>query len=272
MKHGFFTIVLNGQPLIEPILRHACSMFDYGVCVEGASLPIPPGRGDGRLVTGGGASSTDGTVAVLKHLEKELSNLTVVYSAGEPWRGKAAMCDAAMDFCEPGWIWQVDSDEAFFPDQVELMRALLDSSMSHVTDVEYYAHHFWPSVDYHTALNPGQFGNALPWRRTFRWQGESWASHEPPRLQRSHEVVLSREDTRILGVLMFHFGYCVESQFIAREKFYGMPPGRLVNERNEWLKTRDLNNSPAGALVEFKGERPIDVSFLRTENRNPAEI
>lgn len=261
MKHCAFTLVCQGALTISACVRHHAPLFDRYVVVEGAALEIPAGRGNGLRMTGGSPSSTDGTVDILRRLERQIPNLTVIYANGEPWPGKTAMCQAALEFCEPGWLWQIDADEFWWPEQVQFLQDLLEAS--DYTDVEVWMRHFWGTTEYHTELkNDAPWGNSLPWRRVFRWKGEPWASHEPPRLRRT-ELVLMRDETRSLGIVPMHLGYVHPSQFTARELFYGMKPGRLLDERQEWLKTSNPLSSPAGRLVEYKGDFPLDVSFLR---------
>jgi len=68
--HSAFTIVCQGALTIAACVRHHAPLFDNYVVTEGASLEIPAGRGNGLRMTGGIPSSTDGTVEILRRLER----------------------------------------------------------------------------------------------------------------------------------------------------------------------------------------------------------
>lgn len=259
MKFTAFTIACQAALTLEQCIRSHAPLVDHYIAIEGVALNVPTTNGNGLKMTGGATNSTDGTVEILKRLEREIPNLAVVY-AKEPWQGKTAMCNEVLKHAQHGWLWQIDADEFWKPIHVGLLKIILEESS--YTDAEVWMYHHWPTLGIHTRLEPGVWGNTPPWRRWFKWDGEPWVSHEPPRLNRP-EIVLDRDETRALGIIPHHFGYVAEQQFRLREKFYGLAQNSLVNERNLWLKKRDLNNSPHGRLETFVGDYPLDVGWLK---------
>lgn len=257
-----FIIVCQGALTIRQCIDHHAPMFDKLIVVEGASLAIPKENGSGLRMTGGSPNSTDGTLRILDEAKPRHKNLVVI-KAKEPWQGKTAQCEAALVWLrEQGvkecWLMQIDADEFWWPKHVRFLQTCLPAT--EYTDCDFWMRHFWPTIEYHTRLEPGVWGNQPPWRRVFRWRGELWISHEPPLLD-GKRVVLGRDATRAMGVIPFHYGYVHESQFRGREVFYNLPDGALVNERNSFLSK--LPDSPHGKLVRYEGPHPIDVGFLK---------
>jgi hypothetical protein len=251
-----FTIVCNEAEWIEANVRSLYSFFDRIVVVDGAARGDGLGHGDGNALTGGQMGSTDGTQDILRRLERELPKLKVVYPM-RPWAGKTDMCNAALVQMQPGWVFQRDIDEFWFPEDLERLKAAVDDS--DYTDGEFYALHFWGDRRHHMKLSREVWGNALPWRRLFRWQdNEHWLSHEPPRMSRGQENVLSMEETRALGVRMYHYSYSDIGQLRKKEKFYGC---ELVSTIEQWRLNPESvpkNND----LTEYLGPHPVDLPVV----------
>jgi glycosyl transferase family 2 len=251
------TIVCNEAPWVEANVRSLASFFDRIVVVDGAAPGDGYGKGDGKKLTGGHGASTDGTVSILRELETQLPNLKVVYTS-HPWRGKTEMVQAAMRHMEPGWVFQRDVDEFWFEEDLQRLKSVVDDS--DYTDAEFYAYHFWGDRAHHMRLSKDVWGNQIPWRRLFRWKGERWESHEPPRMVREDEYLLSMDETRALDVLMYHYSYCDLGQLRKKEIFYDIP-GQLVPTIEQWR--RDPQSVPKNAdLVEFTGQHPINLPLV----------
>lgn len=259
MNTTAFTICCQAALTIEQCVRHHAPLFDRYVVVEGAAMRCrSQPRGDGRWLTGGRPNSTDGTVEILRQLEKEFDNIRVIY-AKKVWNGKLEMVNTAMAHAVPGLLWQIDSDEYWKTHDVLKMNQYMESE-THFTDAEFWAFHFWSSPFLHTELKPTAWGNMVPWRRLFRFsKGDKALSHEPPIMHRQRqEVVARRTQTSRLGVYLFHYGYCLREQFEQREKFYKLKTGELTGPLDSF---RDgSSGSPAGILKHFTGHHPIDVS------------
>ncbi|HEU4344082.1 MAG TPA: hypothetical protein VFU31_21210 [Candidatus Binatia bacterium] len=259
MKWQSLTIVCNEAPWIEVQVRSLLDQFDRVVVVDGAAAGDTGGAGDGHNLTGGLHHSTDGTVEILQRLEREVPKLKVVYAPAGGWLNKTAMCNAGLFHMEPGWIVQRDVDEFFAPTAFQLLKWLVDDS--DYTDVEFFAYHFWGDRRHYMRLSREIWGNVIPWRRVFRWQGEPWASHEPPRFKRkTAEKLLTMEETRALGIILWHYSYCDLGQLRKKEIFYGIQ-GQLVPTVEQWRK--DPKSIPKNAdLEEFNGLHPVKLPVV----------
>lgn len=264
MNSTAFTIVLNGALTIEACIRHHAPLFDRYIVVEGAALPgHDNARGDGRRLTEGKPNSTDGTVEILKQLEKEFDNLKVIY-AKDCWAGKTAQCNAALEHALPGILWQIDADEFYKPRQMEDVKSCLEQ-FPETTAVEFWAYGFWPDTDHHCVWAEGEWQNNPPWRRVFIYKkGQHFLSHEPPRMNQTNELVLLRHVTRLIPVYLYHYGYVHRSQFEQREIYYAMKPGSLTDEYDRFFATGE---SPR-QLVKFTGQHPIDLGIFKEQHAN----
>lgn len=263
MNSSAFTICCQAALTIEACIRHHAPLFDRYIVVEGAALPgHDNARGDGRRLTGGKPNSTDGTVEILKQLEKEFSNLKVIY-AKDCWQGKTEMVNAGLQHAMPGVLWQIDSDEAWRPRDIETINSMFWRSKT-LTDAQFFAFHFWGDTEHHAELKPFIWGQNPPWHRVFRF--EKWQvmeSHEPPKFRRGVNSMLDRNDTSKMGIFLYHYTQVHRSQVEDKETFYNCK-GDLLPEWDEWQKTKPLTFS-SGKLVKFKGQHPINTSFLKAE-------
>jgi hypothetical protein len=252
-----FTIVCNEAEWIEAQVRSCAEFYDRVVVVDGAAKGDGYGKGNGSKLTGGQMGSTDGTQDILRRLEKEIPKLKVVY-ATRPWQGKTFMCNAALFHVPHGWLMQRDVDEFWHLDDLKRLRDVVEDS--DYTDAEFYAYHYWGDRRHHMRLSKEIWGNQLPWRRLFRYSGERWESHEPPKLVREDENVLSMDETRALGLIMHHYSYCDLGQLRKKEIFYSIE-GQLVPTIEQWR--RDPESVPKNAdLVEFTGVHPVNLPVV----------
>lgn len=251
MRFSATIITCNAELLIGKLLAHIIPLFDRVIVIDGPSAPGPgQAGGDGRLLTNGIPRSTDRTIQIVK----SFGNAVTLITNHRPWNGKTEKFNRALQFTDPGYIWEFDYDEFYHREHIYSLQSTLRQNPE-ITDVEFWAYHFWGSADYHTPIDHGQWGNDPPWRRVFKYTGtEKWESHEPPRMARGEEVVLDRDTTRDAGIMMYHYSYCTEFQFRQKEKFYG---ASFIDEYHKW-KSGTLQKN----LVKFSGQHPVDVTRL----------
>lgn len=250
------TICCQERLLIEKQIRSLVDFFDRIIIVEGASRGDGLGHGDGRNITGGNISSTDGTVDILKRLQDEIPKLRVVFPPARGWGGKTEQINAGLQHAEPGWLYQRDADEFFFLEDLERLHAVIDDS--DYTDVSFFARHFWGSARFHMKISRQTWGNELEWRRVWRWNGEPFLSHEPPRLKRDYENLLTMEETRALGIYLFHYAYAFLEQIKVKQQFYSCD---LLTTIEQWR----LNPSSVpknNDLTEYLGPHPVDLPVV----------
>lgn len=254
---SIFTIVFNGQPFIEGNIRESLRQADVVSVVEGATNREAKELGNGIQITGK-PDSDDGTVEILKRLQSEFPRqLKVVFANGKFWRNKTQMVEVALKSCVHGVLVQKDVDEFHFDSQMAMVRMIL--STFDYSDMDFHTLHFWADRDWHVALTNGLWGGGDPWRRAWLWYGENVISHEPPRFRRRWENVLSKEDTRALGLVFHHHSYSCFENVLKKQRFYGLHDTQLIGPMLDWLRQGKPEVGPPGKMVKFKGEHPPDV-------------
>lgn len=233
--------------------------------MDGPSMPSRETSGDGRLLTNGKPHSTDSSLGTIRCFDDPKKKIRLITS-GSPWISKTHKFNAALKEIDPGWCWQIDADEFYHHETYTSLFAYL-RAYPKLTDVEFFAYHFWGSPDYHCEVDRTEWGNQIPWRRLFRFTGnEYWERHEPPRMcRRTPNFLLTRESTQKLGFMLYHYGYVTVDQFRQREIYYRLPSGSLTGE----LKGYDYTGKCSHRLSRFMGTHPIDIGFLyETRTRN----
>lgn len=252
---SIFTIVFEGQPFVEGNIRESLRQADHVSVVEGATNREAPELGRGINITGH-PDSKDGTVEILKRLQKQFPKLRVAYANGKYWPNKTQMVARALDGLPHGVLIQKDIDEYWFDSQIVTIRRLIEEGC--YSDLEFQCRHFWASPNWHVALSSSGWAGGEPWRRAWLWYGEQPLSHEPPRFRRKWENVLDMEETRALGLVFFHGSYADYNNVLKKQKFYRLHDTQLVGPMMEWLKTAKTEGSCAGPMTHYKGPFPPD--------------
>lgn len=262
MKHSAIIIACNAADCIEANLRNHAPYFDRIIVCDGPSLPkMRETSGNGLRLTGGKPYSTDGTQDIVRKVIRSHPNVTLL-TRPSPWSGKVSKFNAAIEMLPAGYVWQIDSDEFYFPKDIQILQNFLNENQRY-TDVELWCYNFWGDAKHYTKMAIGAWGNSPPWRRIFKYDhGNRFKTHEPPRMFRQiPERLLTRTQTFQMGVYLYHYGYCKESQFRAREVFYGLSKDQLVQPLREWRQSKP-KSSTAGELCFFGGKHPIDVNIF----------
>ena len=292
----FFTLVLNGEPFIRYHVSEFSKLpFDWHWhIVEGvaelnrdsswaAALggKVPESANRGGL-------SCDGTSEYLDALQREMpGRVTVIRKqGGHYWDGKIEMCNTAIsDLAEECLLWEVDVDELWTSEQIEIVRrAFMDNPDR--TAAYYWCNFFVGpsriiSTRYNYAQNPNQ-----EWLRTWRFKpGMWWASHSPPVLAMKGEDgaqvdvakihAFNQDETEALGAVFDHCAYVLESQVAFKETYYGYKgatkewralqadtdvPG-FVADHFSWVTDRTMFDDTARRLVSSP------VAFDRGSNK-----
>lgn len=252
-ERSAFTIVFNGDFTLEQCIENAMPVLDRYVVVEGAVENMLPLSSSG--------ASTDRTNEILTRLEKKYAGkLVVVHGL---WKDKLTMCSEALKHLQPGLLWELDADEFYHTDAMFRMMNFMDRNLEY-TDAEFWGYHFFGGFTHHTQMRPGYWGNDPAWRRLFRWNGEPWKSHIPPRLDHE-EMVLTRDDTVELDVMLYHYGYCWHRQVVEKAMYHRSPfqYQQLAEFEKQWLgdvqKTSEDFEGKRPSLVEFTGQHPVNV-------------
>lgn len=241
-----FTIVFNGSFTLRQCIENAIPVVDQYVVVEGAVERLEEISDNGR--------STDKTNSILDDLQKKYPEKLLVIRQSGCWPDKLTMCNAALAELDHGTLWEIDCDE--FYHTADMTRAMDIMESGSYTDVEFWAYHFFGDVHHHTELEHGIWGNDPPWRRLFKWNGEPWRSHTPPRFERN-ETLLGRDFMKDCGIMLYHYGYLWYRQVMEKHLLHGNNlQTDLLHNFESFVTT---GKHPKHKLVEFTGRHPVNL-------------
>lgn len=238
----FFTIVLNG----EPFIRYHSDVFKtlpfrwHWHIIEGVAdlkhdtawSVAHGGKITDELHNAG--HSNDGTTEYLDLLASNYPENITLYRKpkGFFWDGKLEMVRAPLqNITEPCLLWQVDADELWTANQICKTRNLF-MAQDDATAAYFLCHYFVGEKLVTTTRNTyGNYTN-FEWLRCWRYMpGDSWQSHEPPRLCRRESAgtwedlaglcPLRHSVTEVNGLIFQHYAYSTAAQLRFKEVYYG---------------------------------------------------
>ena len=243
----FFTIVLNGMPLLRyhlPMLRQLTIPWEWHIA-EGLALlrhdtawsarrrwswhnPLKlrtPGRIPHHLHRDG--RSIDGTSQYLDEIAGADARVRLFRKPlGEYWDGKREMVRAATaGLNSETLLWQLDSDELWTARQIAMAHAMFAAKPQKMAAYYWCRCFVGPALMIDGRFCYGNNGHDQ-WLRTWRAKpGDVWQSHEPPVLTRGG-VPLSHHsfphaETEQLGLVFEHYPFATEQQVAFKEAYYG---------------------------------------------------
>ncbi len=238
----FFTIVLNGEPFIRlhyDVLRKLPFDWHWHI-VEGAAQlthdtawSVAQGGNLHESLHSHGRSN-DGTSQYLDQLQRQDPQHISIYRKPLDviWDGKLEMVRAPLSAIQGECLlWQLDSDEVWNPEQIDIMRKMFLADPSRTAAWFWCMYFVGPSLLVGSrncySQNPNQ-----EWLRVWRYRpGMQWAAHEPPMLvvplpNKSFLDVgrikpFLHYETENSGLVFQHFSYVNETQLRFKEKYYG---------------------------------------------------
>lgn len=237
MKLVAFTIVLDGMPFIErhlPVFQQLKIPWQW-IVVEGAAGNTADTSWckpqEMRL-------SKDGTHEYLCLLHGTIHHLTA-----DLWLNKTEMCNAALERIEePCVLMQIDADELWTPYQLGKIVELFEEYPT-LAAARFACRYFvGPDLMLEGEHCYGDYDDE--WLRAWRFTpGDTFSTHEPPVLRHDHWPhdrydVLTKAESRKLGLVFNHFPYVTESQVAYKEKFYGytglMDQWKALQANQKW--------------------------------------
>jgi hypothetical protein len=237
----FGIIVLNGEPFTAHTLR---ALYPYAheiIVVEGAA------PGAVNIATPDG-HSRDATLEVLRRFvadEDPDGKVTVVTAEddGHPdgfWPGeKDEQSQAYARRATGDWLWQVDIDEFYLPEDMERVLDRLAAEPT-VDAVTFRQITFWGGLEYVTDgwyLRRG----AADYHRLFRWgPGFTYVTHRPPTVHDSDGANLRKgtwldgATTSRWGVHLYHYSLLLPKQVIEKCDYYATAPWAKRAEALTW--------------------------------------
>lgn len=271
----FGMIVLNGEPFLQYNLRALYPFAHEIIVVEGA------------VIAAAGAATMDGhsqdqtlkTLQQFKELEDPEDKLTIVTRDGF-WNEKGEQSQAYADHATGNYLWQIDADEFYQPEDMQAVIDLL-SANELISAVSFQQLSFWGGFDY---LADGwylhQGGNHI--HRLFRWgTGYRYCTHRPPTVhnklgQDMRDLYWIRgTDLAQRKIWLYHYPLIFPKQVLEKSQYYDAADWVQRDAMEEWAKNTFLNlQHPFRVhnvydymswLERFEGQHPPQINALRED-------
>ena len=236
----FGVIVLNGEPFTRYNLRALYPFAHQIIVAEGASLHAAhAATPDGH--------SRDGTLEVLRRFQAEEDpegKVTIVtaedmgYHNGF-WPGEKDEQSRAYAARATGdWLWQVDIDEFYLPEDMRRITRLL-AERPDVHTISFPQRQFWGGIQY---VSDGWYLRHTGMRqihRLFRWgPGYSYVTHRPVTVADAQGRDLRRlgwmgaGGLARMGIFMYHYSMVFPFQAGVKGRYYES----LFNRGSRWAE------------------------------------
>ena len=210
----FGMIVLNGEPFIRYALR---ALYPYAheiIVVEGAT------QGAKNVATDNGHSrdTTLETLHTFKAEEDPEDKLMIITQDGF-WSEKDEMSQAYAERATGDYLWQVDVDEFYMPQDIESILAMLRHDPT-ITAVSFKTLTFWGAPEYIVDSWYLRRGADL-YHRLFKWgEGYTYVTHRPPTVHNSHSQSMKDLHWITADVPMYHYSLLLPKQVIEKCDYY----------------------------------------------------
>jgi hypothetical protein len=204
-------IVLNGNYVLKEVLE---SVYPFAHQILVAEGPVRYWQ------TQGVSTSTDGTNEILDNFPDPQNKLTVVHGQ---FREKDQQCNAYMRYLssESDYIWNLDSDEVFKPEDIEKTIKLLEERKA--TSAGFTSYSFYGGFTHYL----DGFERKHEFKRIQKvFPGSYWATHRPPTIAHAPNIQpwpvkhLSCEALADHGVYMYHYSYVFPKQVKEKVAYY----------------------------------------------------
>lgn len=278
----FGIIVLNGEPFIRYTLR-ALYPFAYEIIVvEGAvTAAWPIATEDGH--------SRDSTLATVQdfQLREDPEHKVILITAeteGHPngfWVGeKDEQSRAYAKRANGEYLWQVDADEFYRPEDMAYLLQMLGDDSS-ITAVSFQMITFWGGFDY---LVDGWYlrRGANTYHRLFKWgPGYQYVTHRPPTVCNELGIDVrslhwvNGNSLLQLGIVLFHYSLLFPKQVVDKCEYYSSAPWAQRSAANIWareafldlrrpFRVHNVYDYPSW-LIRFDGHHPPEIEAMRRD-------
>lgn len=206
--------MLNGEPFIRYTLR---ALYPYAheiIVVEGAT------HGAKNVATSDGHSrdTTLDTLHQFKADEDPDDKLIIITKEGF-WSEKDEMSQAYAARATGDYLWQVDVDEFYQPEDIEAVLTLLRDNPD-ITAVSFKTLTFWGAPDY--AVDGWYLRRGADvYHRLFKW-GDSYTyvTHRPPTVHDAEGRDMRDLNWVLADVPMYHYSLLLPKQVIEKCDYY----------------------------------------------------
>ena len=223
-------IVLNGEPFISYNLQSLYPFAHQIIVVEGAT----PSAAGVATKDGHSKDNTLNALRQFKNNEDYDDKLVIVtaetegYSDGF-WSEKDEMSQAYAKRATGNYLWQIDSDEFYKPNDISSILNMLKKDPS-ISEVSFRTLTFWGGLKYKVdgvllLLGDQDFHRLFMWRTGFRY-----LTHRPPTIvdKYGENVInlhsISAEQLSKKGIFLYHYEYLFPNQVYNKAKYYANAP------------------------------------------------
>jgi hypothetical protein len=278
-KVTFGIIVLNGEPFTRYCLRSIYPFAHQIIVAEGAN------KASASMATISG-HSTDGTLESLHRFkaEEDPEGKVIIVEHDGLWSEKDEQSRAYARLATGDYLWQVDVDEFYRPDDMRCVLKMLGDDTS-ITAVSFKQLTFWGGFDY---IVDGWYlkHGAEIYHRLFKWgDGYSYAKHRPPTVCSPEGInlrsikwmdgyTMARQ-----GVYLYHYSLVFPKQVLYKSVYYSRV--NWVHDKKdsgEWAeanyiklknpyRVHNVYQYPSW-LMRYAGEHPPEIEQLRQDISN----
>jgi hypothetical protein len=267
----FGMIVLNGEPFTRYNLRALYPFAHQIIVVEGAvASNTANATPDGH--------SLDGTLDVLQAFKRDEDpdNKVVLVTKDGFWSEKDEMSQAYAQHATGDYLWQVDNDEFYLPQDMQQIINLLRENPS-ITQITVPTRTFWGGLEY--VVDGWYLRTEGDYQRIFKWDtGYRYVKHRPPTVHNAQNQnvryirPISATTLRKKGIIMAHYSLLFPSQVTRKSAYYSRvawEPAKNVDAMENWahdnflhlknpFRVHNVYQYPSW-LERYKGEHPPQI-------------
>lgn len=265
-KHSYGMIVHNGEKFTAEAVANIYEIAYDIVIVEGCEP-------EALFMATSDGFSVDKTELVIKNISDPQNKITYI-RAGR-CASKTDQCNLYMQKVKGDYIWELDSDEIYHPEDIVEIDEILYKGQYECAEIPFW--HFWRDA-FHVVRGTSW---EIPIRRVFkRQEGDLYKSHRPPEIVRkswNSMKILSADVLREKNIYCYHYGF-VDNQRTKWKVAYHCNRGREFKNwfLDHWIGNtgRHYNNmnQPLNTIEEFKGRIPENILDSKWGERKKIKV
>jgi hypothetical protein len=271
----FGIIVLNGEPFTRYCLRALYPFAHEIIVVEGACEAA-------RAIATSDGHSTDGTLQILRDFQAvdDTEGKVQIVCRDGFWREKDEQSQAYAERATGDYLWQVDIDEFYHPQDMGYVLAMLDSDPE-ITALSFEQITFWGGLDY---VADGWYlrRGARYYHRLFKWgPGYRYVTHRPPTVNdplgqdlRGLNWITGKHLAR-RGLFLYHYSLAFPKQVVEKCMYYDRAVWVANAGYRQWaecnflrvgdpFRVHNVYELPSW-LRRFRGSHPPQVEAMRRD-------
>jgi len=213
MKISFGMIVFNGDYVLNELLETIYSFAHEIIISEG---PVKHYQKQGLK------ESTDNTVEIIKSFPDPANKIKLLQNQ---WANKDAMCNAFLKHMTGDYVWHVDSDELYKPEDIEKVIKYLEKNKKTCFSMSFKLASFYGGFQrqisgFEETFEVHRIKKIIPGR-------SRWITHRPPTMlwpptgKKCRDMGhVDHNVTDTWGVRIFHYSFVFPKQVKAKTKYY----------------------------------------------------